>query len=413
MKWKTLIITIAILTSILSFKSQVFAVECTDNPPSEGISDDEKRTYWEQVSTACDQLKATEKQKGDNLESELKRITYQINITKSQINQTVIQIKQLEEEISTLTEVIGGLSDSQHQLDGVYKAKVREFYKNRQPSTISLFLASDNFASFFTNIKYLQTVRLRDKLVLQEIEKYRLNYNQRKEAKENKQQEVETLQIRLTSKKKELGDQEALQKQILIQTRNQEKVYQQLSQAAKQQATAFKRFTTSQGGSSILSGQTKCTDWGCYYNQRDSEWGSQLIGNSSETMKEVGCLITSMAMIASHYGKSIKPSDIAANSSWFWLNTAYLLQGALNINGVNMTRTSVGSSTSRIDEEISAGRPVIVGLFAGPDHFIVIKGKNDQGYIMNDPFLENGSDKPFLDKYQISNISRVDRVSVN
>ena len=70
-------------------------------------------------------------------------------------------------------------------------------------------------------------------------------------------------------------------------------------------------------------------------------------------------------------------------------------------------------STKTIDEELSAGRPIIAGLYGGPDHFIVIKGKNDKGYIMNDPFMENGGDRPLSDKYSVSDISSLRKIRVN
>ncbi len=130
-------------------------------------------------------------------------------------------------------------------------------------------------------------------------------------------------------------------------------------------------------------------------------------------MKEVGCLVTSMAMIASHYGKSIKPGDIAASSNPFWSNTAYMNQGSWSVAGVTLTRTRIGSSTAKIDEELSAGRPVVVGIYGGPDHFLVVTKKEGDDYIINDPFPENGAGIKFTSKYPLSAISAVDRVSVN
>lgn len=219
MKWKTLIITLATLTSLASFDTQVFAVECTDQRP-DNISD--LQTYI----NLCNELKKDAENKGNSLKSELNRITYQVNIIKAQINQTEIQIKQTEEEIADLSQVIDDLSGSQQELDQVYKAKVREFYKNREPQTISLFLSSDSFANFYTNIKYLQTVRLRDKIVLAEIEKYRQNFDQRKQVKENKQEELTLLQSRLLTQNVELKKQQDRKNILLAQTKNDEKKYQ-------------------------------------------------------------------------------------------------------------------------------------------------------------------------------------------
>ena len=137
------------------------------------------------------------------------------------------------------------------------------------------------------------------------------------------------------------------------------------------------------------------------------------MGLSSETMAEVGCLVTSTAMIASHYGKSLNPGDIAKSTTPFWGNTAYLNQGTWTVNGVTVSRTRIGSSLAKIDEELASGRPVIVGIYSGPDHFVVIKEKIGDDYLMHDPFPENGGNLKFTSKYALSSITAVDRVTIN
>jgi hypothetical protein len=196
-------------------------------------------------------------------------------------------------------------------------------------------------------------------------------------------------------------------------TRNDEKRYQSLLAEAQAQKAAFSRFVSRFGGASILSNQTKCNDWGCYYNQRDGQWGNQGIGLSDSSMANYGCLVTSMAMIASYYDKSLTPGQIAASSSPFFGSTAYMLLGSWTVNGVTMTRTRIGSSTNAIDSELEAGRPVIVGIYGGPDHFLVIKEKKDGAYIMHDPFPAGAADVKFTDRYPLSAIATVDKVTVN
>jgi hypothetical protein len=56
---------------------------------------------------------------------------------------------------------------------------------------------------------------------------------------------------------------------------------------------------------------------------------------------------------------------------------------------------------------------VIVGLFSGPDHYIVLKSGSGGNYVMNDPFMENGGDKNFTDKYSVSNIKLALTASFN
>lgn len=117
--------------------------------------------------------------------------------------------------------------------------------------------------------------------------------------------------------------------------------------------------------------------------------------------------------MASHSGKNLTPSDIGGESSAFFtpdFETALLLHD-FQVKGVHISLTNI--SASRLDDELNAGRSVIAGLYSGPDHFIVIKKKTDSGYIMNDPFLENGSDRPLTDKYKVSDITSLRLVSFN
>jgi hypothetical protein len=82
-----------------------------------------------------------------------------------------------------------------------------------------------------------------------------------------------------------------------------------------------------------------------------------------------------------------------------------------NVNGVNVSISSL--SKSNLDSELAAGRSIIAGLYGGPDHFIVILKKEGNNYIMHDPFLENGSNRPLTDKYNVSDITSLRVVSFN
>ena len=167
----------------------------------------------------------------------------------------------------------------------------------------------------------------------------------------------------------------------------------------------------SQGGATPLSNQTVCDDWGCYYNQRDTQWGSIGLGGSQYTIASDGCLVTSMAMVYTHYGhRSVNPITINANPSNFAsYNRAYLLK-TITADGATSTRAS-----SIIDGELSAGRPVVVGISydGGPiaDHFVVLLSGSGGNYMMNDPFTPNGHNIAFTSKYSVGSIVEVDKVS--
>lgn len=391
---------------LYTFAPSAHAAVCGDNVPSD---EGELKSYVEDCNAKLQELsgqKAT-------LAQALGVLNTQINLTQAKIIEQTTQLAKLQVEIADLSGKIQSLDYTLTDLTKLFVARVKSSYIYSSTSPIPLLLHFSGLTQLTKGLQYVEAVRDHDQKLLLSLEKSRLDYDQQKTTKELKQKEIEAVKLSLDREKAALASSVAAKNKLLADTKNDEARFQSLRSQASAQLAAFRRFASNQGGASILSNQTKCDSWGCYYNQRDSAWGNQTIGLSGETMKEVGCLVTSMAMVASHYGKSLKPSDIAASSDPFWGNTAYMNQGTWSVGGVTMTRTRIGSSTAKIDEELAAGRPVIVGIYGGPDHFLVITKKEGDDYIMNDPFPENGGNIKFSSKYPLSAISAVDRVSVN
>ncbi len=338
------------------------------------------------------------------LQGQANTLSNQIAQFNAQIILTSLKIKQTEEKIALLGGRIDQLEISLDDLTKAFASRAVETYKlARSGSTMFLLLTSSNLNEIVSRFHYLQLVQEEDGNFLQRLQTAQVTYKSQKT-------DQEELQKELAKQKANLVSQKVAKASLLIATKNDEAKYQSLLSQAKAQLSAFKSYITRQGGASILSNQTKCDGWGCYYNQRDSLWGNIGLGGSPYTTAEYGCLVTSVSMIASHYGKSIKPNDIAINGSAFVPGTGYLYH-TFSVSGVNVTLSAV--SKSNLDSELSAGRPVIAGLYGGPDHFIVILRKEGDSYIMHDPFLENGGSKKLSDKYSVSDITTLRLVQFN
>jgi len=349
------------------------------------------------------------------LETELNKLNKAILITSTNILLTTKEIGNLEKEITSLTSKIGQLDLSLNDVSEILAKRIQQTYKKGRLDSVSLFLSSQNFTDFLSRFKYLKVTQLHDRKLMIQMETARTTFEEQKNLKEEKQKELDVAKKKLESQKNLLAQQKAAKDNLLAATKNDEKKYQQLQAQAQAQLAAFQKFVTSQGGAGILSGQTKCDGWGCYYNQRDSQWGNNAIGLSDTKMADAGCLVTSVAMVASHYGKNINPADIASSPAAFE-STTPLMKKSWSDKGVSVSRNGFSPSEDKINGEINAGRPVIVGVYGSysyPQHFIVIKGKDSRGYIMNDPFMENGNDRPLTDKYIFSDIVRVDLVTVS
>jgi peptidoglycan hydrolase CwlO-like protein len=340
----------------------------------------------------------------NKLQGQAKTLKNQIAQFDAQIKLTTLKISQTQAQIELLGGRIDQLEVSLNDLTKAFSSRAVETYKLSKFENNFFFVLSANDINDATQrFHYLQKIEEEDRSLLNKLESAQTTY-------EGEKVDQETLQKQLKDQQSKLNAQKTAKNSLLSATKNDETKYQSLLSQAKAQLSAFSRFVAGQGGATILSNQTKCDSWGCYYNQRDSQWGNIGMGGSSYSMASYGCLVTSVSMVASHMGKNIKPGDIASNSNAFVPGTGYLYHD-FNVNGINVTVNS--ASKSILDSELSAGRPVIAGLYSGPDHFIVILRKDGDKYIMNDPFMENGNEKSLTDKYNVSDITSLRLVSFN
>ena len=350
----------------------------------------------------------------DEYTNQITRLQSQANTLKNQIAQfdaqirlTTIKITDTENKIALLGDRIDQLEVSLVSLNKAFESRAVETYKlSRFEGGLIYVLTAENISDAVSKYHYLEKIQEEDRNLLVRLQEAQTTYIGEKT-------EQEQLQDDLQKQQADLNRQKTAKNSLLTATKNDETKYQQLLSQAQAQLNAFRSFVLRQGGASILSNQTKCNDWGCYYNQRDSAWGNIGLGGSPYTMANYGCLVSSVSMVASHYGKGIKPDNIATSSDAFVPGTGYLYH-SFSVNGINVSISS--ASTSVLDSELAAGRPVIAGLYSGPDHFIVITRKDGDNYIMRDPFLENGAGSdgngiPLTDKYSVSDITSLRLVS--
>ena len=358
------------------------------------------------LTNKINDLKGQEK----TLSSQISVMDNQIKLTEYRIEATQEQITSLTLDIDTTTKKISGLEASLNNLVGVLANRIVATYEVGTIQPFQILLTSNNASDFFKRLNYLKIAQAHDKKLVYDTQQAKIDYANQKAIFEDKKKKIEALKKQLEDYTDQLNQEKDAKKQLLADTQGSEANYQSMLAQARAQLAGFSRFVTSQGGASILSGQTSCNDWGCYYNQRDSQWGNMLInGQSGYSMAGYGCLITSVAMIASHMGhKDILPSDIAgsANSN-FAVDTA-MLKYSISVKGVNISR----SGTSPLDSALQSG-PVIVGIYAyGGTHFVVIKSGSGGNYVMNDPYVAGGHDISFTDHYSTASIFEIDKVSM-
>jgi len=370
--------------------SFVLADDC-DNIPSD------QANIGNKIACLASKVSQLSSQAG-TLKNQIAQFDYQIKLTSLKIQDT-------QDKIALLGGRINQLEVSLNDLTNAFSGRAVETYKmSRIESSLAFLLSASDIDSAVSRFHYLQKIQEADRSLLEKLQEAQTTYQGQKI-------DQETLQKQLKSQQANLNAQKTAKNNLLSVTKNDEAKYQNLLAQANAQLAKFKSFVNSRGGSSILDNQTKCNEgWsGCYYNQRDSLWGNIFLGGTSYLMKDSGCLVTSIAMLASHNGKNVKPNDIASLPAVF-TNQGDIKWAPFSVNGVSVSISS--DSSSKLDQYLSSG-PVIAQLYYG-QHFIVILRKDGDNYIMNDPFLPDGYNKPLsAGGYSVSNITNLRLVSFN
>lgn len=372
--------------------------------------------YWKRQEQEILKQIEEAKLRKDTLSKQITLFDSQIKLTTLQIDDKKRKIIVLDKEIQELGSEIDRLEVLKTKRLELVLHRIPQSYKRTASSQFGWILLSNNFSDLFTRVKYLLQVQEEDTKFYKQLQLTQMDYNDRKDVRENKKVEQETLKKQLEKHTIDLAKQKKQQQAFLADTQNDEARYQRLLSQARAQMAGFAKFSSSQGGG-VLSGQTRCDGWGCYYNQRDSQWGYTLINGSNDcggpcNVMRVGCLITSVAMVASHYGRNdISPGDIAVSDpSNFSVGTA-LLKKSISVKGKNISRVSVSST---LNPDVVKDGPMIVGVYYGEfgTHFVVVKSYQDGKYVMDDPYRENGRDVSFTDHYSLGSVFSVEKVSM-
>ncbi len=337
------------------------------------------------------------------LDLQRSQIQTQVAVTEKQINVTQLQIQQIGGEITNTQATI---ASDQASL-GAYLVSLQK--SDGQPLFMQV-LSSDNLADAWSDVNanlQIQDAVQNNMNILKEQES---SLSSSETASQQKQATLTSQQQSLTSQQQTLSATVQSKNQLLTETNAQESTYEKLLAAAEAQLQSFSAFTQNAGGSGALGNETVCDAWGCYYNQRDSAWGTDKLNGTKYTLASDGCLVTSMAMVLTHYGyRNVTPVTINSNPGNFAAYYPAYLLVTINVDGVNATRT-----TSAIDATLATGNPVIVGLNAyGGTHYVVLVSGSKGNYIMRDPYVQNGDDIPFSDHYSLKSIFSVTKVTVS
>ncbi len=136
--------------------------------------------------------------------------------------------------------------------------------------------------------------------------------------------------------------------------------------------------------------------------QNDDKWGSKKLGNSNETIKNWGCLLTSVTMMLNGIGYNETPDTVNEKmKAKGGFQGAFFIPSVLPYAFPNIVYKdmepceSFPAPISRIDAAVAAGKPVILQVDWNKEagiqtHFVLVKEKKGDDYVLYDPYRYGG-----------------------
>jgi len=388
------IVLLFLVTVLLSVSTGIVHSQ-TDTPTPTPTPTSAPDTSKEQQDL-IDKINAAKAQK-QTYSTQIELIGNQIKLTEYKIEATQEQITSVTLDIDTTAKKITSL---QGTLDTSISVLINRIIATYEVGTIQPFqilLTSTNASDFFSRLNYLKLAQAHDKQLIYDTQQAKVDYSNQKTIFEGKKKQLASLQQQLQVQTNQLNQEKQVQQQLLATTEAQIAAYQAQLSALQN----FARSRIGPGGQSIPH-RDLSDGWGKYYNQRDANWGNNFIGLSNMQIWEVGCLMTSYAMVVTHYGGSITPAEVAANVGNFAGGSAFFNLPGPSANGHSASDISM-PSLDDLRNKLNSGNAVIAGLSydGGPiaDHWVVLRSVNGDSFNINDPLYEGAMNVPLNDHY--------------
>ena len=316
--------------------------------------------------------------------SQIGQLQTNISSTQGDISSTQSQIDDMNQQVAQLESQMGTIQAQQNDM-------VRELYILREsmPSDVMALFANQTVSALPAEQEQYQTLEKYFSATYSQFEATKKQVENSRSDLELKNQNLTTLVSQQQDQKRTLADaqstQQALQKNaVATETQLEAKAATAQAQAAQIAQKVKLLTTTTNWGSQIVSSDE--ASW--YYSQTGDY---TRLGNSSETINNVGCLITSIAMVATFYGYQTTPDDMANNASFSGEGSYYW--GTPSSLGVKL-QPSGSVNWGVVQQQLDNGHPVIVSIYLpsigrvnsdGSSHYIVLKSYADGKYFMHDP----------------------------
>jgi peptidoglycan hydrolase CwlO-like protein len=389
------------LAFLLIFSLSIFAV--SSNVGADNLGDKQRELSDIQKKIGEYEGVITQKQgEAASLQSQIAVIDASLEKTKLEIRETETKIEKTQLEIDDTKEKIDKKQKEMDEKKKILKGCIKTTYEQEKISTLEILISSSSLSDFMDQLEYVSVVEDKTKGIYDEVRTIKEELVKCKQTLEGKKGELVKLRNEEESEKQTLEGQIAAKQVLLTKTQEEKSNYEgQLADASARASSVRRaidleysnRDTTGRGGRYYGNGNLVISNnsWYHYY-QTDSRWAGMRIGNSSSSVGDYGCALTSVTMVATAKGRGTTPAALASFTPAFY--------GDLIIWGIagQFTGMTYHGSGAGIDGELARGNPVIVHVNIG--HYVVISGRSGDTYYVDDPFFSGGS-------YSMSQIDQV------
>ncbi|KKQ50990.1 MAG: Membrane protein [Parcubacteria group bacterium GW2011_GWD2_38_11] len=406
----SLVTAIGIMPSFLLWRNiKAETPSIADELTAEEEETQEKIEELEKRADIYREIIDIKKKQGETLNNQLEitdtniqQVQAQIEVSKQQIDDYNSQITRIEAQIKEKGETILSQKEMLANL-------MQAYYEVNLVSPIISYLTSGNIASFIVEKDRLSQTGDKIKELVESVKKIRDDLELQSKDLDKKKGEFVVTKEKLQSQGSTLESAKKQKETLLAQTKGEEARYAQLLARVEEQKQdllnmdqLFLSGNFSVGGLSASeyieknkpsSSLFASTSW--FYSQKDPKWADVNIGNSTSDMKNWGCAVTSVAMVAKFYGDSITPGALAKKPIFSF----DLMKWQMNEwSGAKISLVSTYGSAHRnlswsvIDSSIKNKHPVIVyiGKTGGKGgHYVVIHNKDSKTgkYVVHDPYF--------------------------
>ncbi|MBI2596164.1 hypothetical protein HYW46_05535 [Candidatus Daviesbacteria bacterium] len=192
---------------------------------SEDDLDRQLREKQEQIKKLEGELQKAQ-QEEKTLNSQLKYIDGQTQLTQLKIQETLFLITKTSKEIEELTNRIIRLSSTVDSIATILLGRIVNTYKYGNYTTLDLIFSSHGFSDLLTRVKYIQVAQANDKKVLYQLQATKTSFSDQKNEKQTKQAQQNKLKKDLENYSAQLEVQKKAKEDLIKITKNSEAKFQ-------------------------------------------------------------------------------------------------------------------------------------------------------------------------------------------